>query len=227
MKKIGMFLTLALFILFLGACGQGTASNSGEEPTLDEVETDESSELIEEEEEITEEIVEVVEEIEVEPDTVANETEDAASNDEEVVNETTVTPIELIFSDDMVEDMYRVERQLEVSDDELFKATLGAWISGPTEEGLVSLLPNGVQVLSVEEIEEVAHVSFSSELLEANVGAGTEYMLVQQIAMAMKQFGFNETQILVDGEIHPELFGHIDTSVPIVAENPEDYEKVN
>ncbi|KHF38441.1 GerMN domain-containing protein [Halalkalibacter okhensis] len=227
MKKNWMFLILlGLFILILGACGQGAVSN--EDPqTADEIETEENSDLVEEDENATNE--ESQEEVVEEPAEPVEETEDevATSEEDEVVEETNVTPIELVFSDDQVMDMYRVERQLEVSDDELFKATLESWIAGPTEEGLASLLPEGVQVLSVEEIAGVAHASFSKELLQANVGAGTEHMLLQQIALAMKQFGFNETQILVDGEIHPELFGHIDTSVPVVAESLEDYEKLN
>ncbi|GAE25230.1 hypothetical protein JCM9140_1210 [Halalkalibacter wakoensis JCM 9140] len=221
MKKNGMYVILAFFILFLGACGQGTASN-GDQQVADEVENDEHTELDEEQEEVHEDVDNEGETGEAEE----SESQDEVPTDEtEVKEEVTVTPIELVFSDDQVMDMYRVERQLEVSDEELFKATIEAWVSGPTEEGLVSLLPDGVHVQSVEEKEGVAHVSFSNELLEANVGSGTEFMLLQQIAMAMKQFGFNETQILVNGEIHSELFGHVDTSVPVVAENPEDYEK--
>jgi hypothetical protein len=226
MKKNWMFLILlGLFILILSACGQGAAGNE-ELQTTDGIEAEESTDFVEEDTTIEnkQEEVETEEPAEsIEPE----EEEVTASEDEEVIEETKVTPIELVFSDDQVMDMYRVERQLEVSDDELFKATLEAWVAGPTEEGLASLLPEGVEVLFVEEIEGVAHASFSEELLQANVGSGTEYMLLQQIALAMKQFGFNETQILVDGEIHPELFGHIDTSVPIVAESLEDYEKLN
>ena len=123
-------------------------------------------------------------------------------------------------------DMFRVERQIEANDEELFVATLEAWVDGPIEEGLVSLIPTNVEVQSVEEIDGVAHVSFSAELLDAQVGSGVEAMLLQQVAVMMKQFGFSETQILIDGEVHPELFGHMDTSEPIVADDPEDYEKV-
>ncbi|WP_332689364.1 GerMN domain-containing protein [Halalkalibacter lacteus] len=223
MKKHWMFLLLGLSILLLGACGQGTTSNEQEEQPADGIESEENSDLVEEETEVdTDEEVEP----EVDSETVETETEAEDTPTNEEGSSETTSSIELVFSDDQVIDMYRVERQLEITEDALFVATLEAWVQGPTEEGLISIIPSDVEVQSVEDKEGVAHVSFSSELLNAQVGSGTEYMLVQQIAMAMQQFGFDETQILIDGEVHSELFGHIDTSQPIVAEDISDYEKV-
>jgi hypothetical protein len=220
-KKQWMFLLLGLSILVLGACGQGATSTEQEEDQLaNGVESEENSNLVEAE---TDEEDEAAADAEGDSETVNTETENTAADEE--ANLDTTTSIELVFSDDQVMDMYRVERQLETTEDNLFIAALEAWVQGPTEEGLVSLIPNDVDVQSVEDKDGVAHVSFSSELLNAQVGSGTEYMLVQQIAMAMKQFGFDETQILIDGDVHPELFGHIDTSEPIVAENMNDYDK--
>ncbi len=229
-----MFLLLGLSILLLGACGQGATSNGQEEQPADGIESEENSDLVEEDTEVDTDVeLETTEEVEsdidsevdstVDSETAETETENTKTNEE--VSETT-TSIELVFSDDQVMDMYRVDRQLITTEDNLLIATLEAWIQGPTEEGLVSIIPSDVDVQSVEDKDGIAHVSFSSELLNAQVGSGTEYMLVQQIAMAMKQFGFDETQILIDGEIHPELFGHLDTSQPIVAENITEYEKV-
>lgn len=220
MKKHLVFFLLSMFILVLAACGQGTDSAEPEQAT-DGIEIEENSDLAEsnglEESPAADE--------EADHSVESNE-EEIIAGDEEVVDDATVTPVELVFSDDQVMDLFRVERQIEATDEELFVATLEAWVSGPTEDGLVSLVPANVEVQSVEEIDGVAHVSFSSELLDAQVGSGVEEMLLQQVAMIMKQFGFNETQILIDGEVQPELFGHINTSEPIVANNPEDYEKV-
>jgi len=168
--------------------------------------------------ETEQEIDEAVEE----PDT---EVEEETSEETEPVVEvepTTMT-IELIYSDDNVMDMYKVTRVIEVTD-HLYQSALEAWIAGPTEEGLTSLVAPNVEVESVEIIDGVAHVSFSETLLDTQVGSGTEYMLLQQIAMTLKQFGYDQTQVLISGEIHPELFGHIDTSKPIIAENLEDYD---
>jgi spore germination protein GerM len=230
-KKQWMFLLLGLSILILGACGQGATSTEQEEDQLaDSIESEENSNLVEAETEGASDVEADINEdgdsetnAEVDSETVELETETTAADEE--ANFDTTTSIELVFSDDQVMDMYRVERELETTEDNLFIAALEAWVQGPTEEGLVSLIPNDVDVQSVEDKNGIAHVSFSSELLNAQVGSGTEYMLVQQIAMTMKQFGFDETQILIDGDIHSELFGHIDTSEPIVAENMNDYDK--
>ncbi|TWI57184.1 GerMN domain-containing protein [Halalkalibacter nanhaiisediminis] len=234
MKKHLVFFLLSLFILVLAACGQGTDSTEPEQAT-DGIEIEENSDLVESDgleestaadEEADQSVDSADQSVDSTGESVESNEEEIIAVDEEVVDDATVTPVELVFSDDQVMDLFRVERQIEATDEELFVATLEAWVAGPTEDGLVSLVPANVEVQSVEEIDGVAHVSFSSELLDAQVGSGVEEMLLQQVAMIMKQFGFNETQILIDGEVQPELFGHIDTSEPTVANNPEDYEKV-
>lgn len=216
MKKTWIIL-IGCILVILSACNSTNETNSNqsnnEENVTEEVQAEESSETAEDEEVITENTEEQLGAIE--------ETSSEGTNE---VN-TAKTPVELIFSDDQAMDMYRVERQIESSDEELFKKTIEAWVAGPTEEGLVSLIPEDVVVQSVEDKSGTAFISFSSELLNAQVGSGTEGMILQQIAMIMKQFGFSETQILIDGEIHDQLFGHYDTNVPIVPHSMDDYEK--
>lgn len=208
----------SLFFLLLAACGQGTNTNGTEQAT-DGIETEENTDLTESE---------IVENGEDEEDSnedgeeQTNEESDGRSDDssEEGTNITAMT-IELVFPDDQVMDMYRVEREIEGTEDELIFAAFDALFAGPTEEeeGLVTLIPEGVTVESVTEEDGVAYVSLSNEFLNAQVGSGPEAMLLQQIAFVMKQFGYDETQILIEGEVREELFGHIDTSVPIVAED--------
>ncbi|WP_227521911.1 GerMN domain-containing protein [Bacillus solitudinis] len=219
MKKPILFSIICLFLLLLVACGQSEEPINSDHSTSGVV-TEENTDLVESE---TTENDELDETPEVDSETTESGNETVDSN---AVEEELATPVELFFADDNVMDIYRVERMIEASDEELFKATLNAWIEGPNEEGLVSLIPEDVIVQSVEEDQGVAHVSFSPALLEAQVGSGVEEMLLQQIALTMKQFGFNETQILIDGEVVPELFGHMDTSSPIVANDPKDYKKV-
>ena len=220
MKKQWMVLFTSFLLLALAACGQGTTSPEEPEPAPDNIELEENEDLSGEETPADEE--------EPVTDETPDQSETPEGEPEGEAQDSTSTPVELVFSDDQVMDMFRVERQIEAAEDEVFVATLQEWVAGPTEaeEGLVSLIPDNVEVQSVEEVEGVAHVSFSAELLETQAGSGTEEMILQQVAMIMKQFGFNETQSLIDGESHPELFGHIDTSVPIVADSLEDYKKV-
>lgn len=201
-----MFLLLIAAMMMLVACGQGQgAIDPAENETS--IDTDQNDEMVEQ-----------------------NGPEEPNGQDEpetnpEVKEEPTVHPVELFFADTDVMDMYRVETTVEAENEEVFKKTLEAWVAGPKHEDLISLIPPDVQVQSVEEKDGVAHVSFSSEILAANVGSGAEEMILQQIALTMKQFGFHHTQVLVDGEILPTFFGHMDTDSPIEADNPENYEK--
>ncbi|MEC2071527.1 GerMN domain-containing protein [Alkalihalophilus marmarensis] len=233
MKKVTLMLAALLLVIFLAACGQGENAIDSNESTGN-IETEENADAVEEEteveeepaadesteEESTEEPVE--EEHGVEEETAAEDSESVETDETPAVEEATATPVYLFFADDQVMDIYKEERSIEASDEELFKATFEAWVEGPEHANLVSLIPSNVEVQSVEEHEGVAHVSFSSALLDAQLGSGTEAMLMQQIALTMKQFGFNQTKVLIDGEEHPEMFGHIDTSAAIEAENTED-----
>ncbi len=216
MKRTWISLLLLIFILLLGACGQGT-NDTGSVPIDDGIESEENEDLTDSD------VVENDEENE-NAEEQNGESEEQPSGSGEA-NRATMT-IELVFPDEQVMDMYRVEREIDAAtEEELIYAAFDAWIAGPTEEGLVSLLPDGVKVESVTDVDGVAHVSLSSEFLNAQVGSGTEEMLLQQIAIIMKQFGFDETQILIEGDVQDELFGHIDTSVPIVAKDLEQFEK--
>ncbi|WP_368503724.1 GerMN domain-containing protein [Alkalihalophilus sp. As8PL] len=222
MKKITLMLLALLLIVFLAACGQGEDTIDSNESTGN-IESEENEDAVEEDidvEEATENddsTEEIVEEAATEEETTEEE-----STEEPVTEETTNTPVYLFFADDQVMDIYKEERSIVAADEDLFKATFEAWVQGPESGNLVSLIPSNVEVQSVEEHEGVAHVSFSSDLLDAQLGSGTEEMLLQQIALTMKQFGFSSTKVLIDGEEHPELFGHIDTSSAIEAGNVED-----
>ncbi|TSB46283.1 GerMN domain-containing protein [Alkalicoccobacillus porphyridii] len=159
-----------------------------------------------------------------ETDTGQNEPEEETSDEE-----TAMHSVYLFFPDENVEELYRVER--EVSSDEMEGAieALNMWLEGPEsdEAELTSLTDTSIELQSVEDHDGIAHVSFSPEFLDIQVGSGTEEMLLQQVALIMDQFGYEQTQILIDGESQEQLFGHIQTDEPITAENdPESYELV-
>ncbi|MFV8827322.1 GerMN domain-containing protein [Alkalihalobacterium sp. APHAB7] len=215
-KTLQLLLVSILTALVLTACGQGESPVEPEESGSG-IDSDHNEELIEQEEIAAEEEV-------VEPVTEDLETKDEETT--EVVTEDTIHSVELYFADTQVEEMYKVETTVEAAKDEVSVKTLEAWIAGPSNQELVSLIPSNVKVDYVTEIDGVAHVSFSKEFLETNVGSGPEQMLLQQVALLMKQFGYNETQILIEGEIREMLFGHIDTNVPIQAMDPNQIEKL-
>lgn len=216
MRKLLLFMLLAVFALFmLAACGQ--SENQPESNVKDEgISSDHNPEL--------------QTDVEEDVDNPGNEdntneptenTDDPVSPSEATVNTHTV---QLFFADDELMDTFKVDTEIEATDKELAKKTLEAWIAGPKSDKLISLIPTTVKVLSIEDKDGIAFVSFSKELLDANVGSSGEAMLVDQIALIMEQFNFSKTQILIEGEIKDELFGHLSTNEPITAPDPANYE---
>ncbi|MFD2673497.1 GerMN domain-containing protein [Marinicrinis sediminis] len=133
--------------------------------------------------------------------------------------------ITFFYTDTNLMNMYRVDGEITAeSKEELPLKALEAWIAGPEQEELVSLLPSTVEVLDVSIKEDVAYVNFSENLLETNVGSGGELFLIDQIALLMNQFGASSTQILIEGNMRESLMGHVSTNQPHPAPNPEDFE---
>ncbi|WP_209121866.1 GerMN domain-containing protein [Alkalihalobacillus sp. BA299] len=209
-KSLQLFFVSVITALILAACGQGEGPIEPEENGSG-IDSDHNEELIEDSEQ---------------PEEMTEPTTDDDEN-QEVTSEATVHPVELFFSDNEVMEMYKIETTIEAEKEDVFIKTLEAWVAGPSNDHLISLIPTNVKVQYVEEENGIAHVSFSKELLDANVGSGAEEMLLQQVALTMKQFGFNKTLILVDGEVQDMLFGHIDTNVPIEAMDINKIEKFN
>ena len=130
----------------------------------------------------------------------------------------------LYFADNDLMNTYRIKKEVNVrKDDQVAKAALEAWIKGPGHEELTGLIPSNVIIEYVEEVDGVAHVSFSKEIKESNLGSSGELMFAEQIAMIMQQFGFDQTQILVEGKVGETLLGHLYTGDPIVAKDPDSY----
>lgn len=198
-KSIKLLALFASFIVILAACGQ---SNTAIDPATEEdgIEHDQNDQVIANAEEKNDQ------------DTSGSEQE------EEIVTVENSHPVNLYFSDIELNHIYSVETIVEGQDEEVFINTLNAWIAGPDHENLTSLIPENVTVQSIEDKDGVAHISFSKEILDANVGSSADYMITQQIALLMKQFGFHSTQILVEGQILESLFGHVSTDEPITPE---------
>lgn len=136
--------------------------------------------------------------------------------------------VTLYFADRDLMDMFRVEREIEAEHQEdLPKAALESWMEGPTpdeQEGLTNLAPPDVVIEKIEYKDDMAYISFSKEIRNANLGSGGEMFLIEQIALIMQQFGYTATQILVEGEIEESILGHVTTNEPIPAPDPEQYQ---
>ncbi|WP_209121323.1 Gmad2 immunoglobulin-like domain-containing protein [Alkalihalobacillus sp. BA299] len=155
-------------------------------------------------------------------------------NDEGAVDESNLSPtpdekdethqVVLYFPDHDLMSTYRVEKEIVVrKGEDVTKAALENWIKGPDHEELTGLIDSDVIIEYVEEVDGIAHVSFSKEIQESNLGSSGELMFAEQIAMIMQQFGFDRTQILVEGRVGETLLGHLYTGDPIEANDPESY----
>ncbi len=133
--------------------------------------------------------------------------------------------VSLYFSDKELTKTYRTEKDVEVENEaDLPKAALQAWIAGPEQEKLSGLVPPGVAVEYVKASDGTVEVSFSKEIKHANLGSTGEMMLLGQLALIMKQFGYDATQVLVEGKKEETLLGHMDTSKPLKAQDPGNIE---
>ncbi|WP_158738582.1 GerMN domain-containing protein [Alteribacillus sp. YIM 98480] len=228
MKRLLYFVLIALISFgVLAACGQGQET---EEELETGAGTEEDNDESEEEEEEEEEQEEAVEDNQDEKDeSTVEETEEVNENEETNASEETITEtVTLYFSDEQLLETYKEQQEVEAdSEEDIPAAALQAWINGPEHEELAAPFEGEeVQVQSVEVQDGTAEVSFSESLLNVNAGSSAEMAITEQIALIMEQFGYEETKILIEGEEESSLFGHMDSTEPISADNPDDYEAI-
>lgn len=131
----------------------------------------------------------------------------------------------LYFPDSDLLATYKVKTEIYATKEDLPKAALEAWLAGPQHKELTGLInPDANVVIEyVEGVEGIAHVSFSEEIRNVSLGSGGELMFAEQIAMIMQQFGYEQTQLLLEGEVVDTLLGHLYTKEPIAASDPGNY----
>lgn len=204
MEKFKFLIFTLLLLLVLAACGQGTNNNDAQDPNSEADVTDSD------------------------PGDETNTGSDTNEPVEETPLEETpevLESINLYYVDTDLMGNYRVEiKDTYTKDIEGMKKALELWIAGPVEEGLQSLVPQDVKVQEIEIVDGVAYVSFSNELLNANVGSSGEAFLIEQIVMVVEQFGYDEVFILIDGEIDENFLGHVGLGESFPANDPSDYE---
>lgn len=155
------------------------------------------------------------------PADASDSNEDGHLNGREVEKHT----VTLYFSDDQLTQVYKVQAEIEGNNnDEIVQAALDRWVEGPDDPALSNLLPAETTARFDGEEDGVAYVNFSADVRSANLGSGGEAALVEQIVMLMEQFGYAETQILVEGEVVETLLGHMQVNVPIAAKAPDQFE---
>ncbi|TCK92692.1 sporulation and spore germination protein [Natranaerovirga hydrolytica] len=194
MKKLMIILVIVISMFALSACEQGDLED----------EIIEQSDGTENQDEDLDE---------------SNLSPNPSDEEEEVIEE-----VVLYFPDNDLMHTYRVKSQISIGAGEsIEEEALKAWMEGPEHEKLMGLIGSSVIIEYVEDVDGIAHVSFSKEIQEVNLGSGGELMLIEQVSMIMSQFGYDRTQLLVEGEIGESLIGHIYTGEPYGANDPENY----
>ncbi|GEM_PF-5103821 len=158
-----------------------------------------------------------------------NEETNNAANDENATEEadeeaSMVDPLYLYFSDDQLLETLRVEADPVTMDESGAEEAMDLWAAGPDDEELYGVFPPEASIQSVELDGELANVSLSPEVQNANLGSSGEALMTEQIAMMMEQFGASQTMILIDGEETEEFLGHMSLTEPVEADSPEDYD---
>ncbi|NLZ93910.1 MAG: hypothetical protein GX922_07855 [Firmicutes bacterium] len=198
-KLLTLILVMVLCLVFFAGCAQNQTGAQPEKQPQKEV-ADNSDQEVEQ----TEEPLDVT------------ELSPTPSEDKETHS------VVLYFPDHDLMCTYRIKTEIAVrKNEQVAKAALEAWIKGPDHKELTGLVPANLIVEYVEEVNGVAHVSFSKEVKDINLGSGGELMFAEQIAMIMQQFGYQQTQILVEGKKVEQLLGHLYVGEPIVADSPE------
>lgn len=209
MKRLFFLFVPILLGLVLVACGQTEAPDEADANQGAQGEQGQNGgEEAEQHEELTEQ-------------EQVGEEELAPTDEEEGIEQEVV----LYFSDSDLLQNWRVKKTVTVKEGEnAAQKALQAWVEGPDHEELISLVPKETVVESVEEKGDVAEVSFSRDILNANVGSAGEMLIMEQIAMIMEQFGYTQVQILVEGEKVETLFGHMSADEPVEASNPDEFQ---
>lgn len=89
-------------------------------------------------------------------------------------------------------------------------------LAGPESSTLTRIIPRNVRLLGVTQTNDLVNVNFSRELLDVNVGAEGEGVLVNTIVKTLVQLpGINRVQILVEGSIVESLAGHVLVNRPL------------
>lgn len=151
-------------------------------------------------------------------DTEANST--SASGEEEAVTE----EVTVYYLDGDLMNTISENRSLEAaSENDLPFEAVQAWLDGPETEDATSPLPVETEVQFVEFKDNTAYVSFEPSVLDATtVGSTLELAFVEQLAALMDQFGYGQTQILIDGEVVTDFYGHREIDQPIEATDPSE-----
>lgn len=120
--------------------------------------------------------------------------------------------VDLYFAED--DSLLLVAERGLVAGENIPLETLNALLGGPRQRGLVSLIPPGVSVNSLEVSDGVCRVDFCAGFNNVNYGSGPEAAMLGMIVNTLTRLeGIDTVYITVEGKV-PGCFGHIGSTGP-------------
>ncbi|EZH64829.1 hypothetical protein DH09_20155 [Bacillaceae bacterium JMAK1] len=228
MKKYAIVNAFLIGSLFLYACDDGT-ENPQEGGTDNNLEEEQELPEDDEENNVDDEPTELEGEGLTEESDL--DTKEASSDEEEAVSET----VYLYYTENIEEsDAQRYKEHTTIyaaAEDELYWAAIHTWASDPDHKVGDVLVSHEVEVDYVSENDGVAEVSFSEELYDIDFHLPLNDDFQQQVGLIMMDFGYESTQILVEGE---EIDGPLfigdqisDRPFRLHEDRKEEYEELN
>ncbi len=97
------------------------------------------------------------------------------------------------------------------------KTSIELLLEGPSKQGLVSTVPKGTKLRSLNIKNHIAYVDFNDKIIKNNPGGSTaETLLVASIVNTLTEFPeIEKVQILVEGKQVETISGHMDVSEPL------------
>ena len=132
---------------------------------------------------------------------------DPPSDDAEVI---------LYFSDWQAQyAMPELRRAQRVGDESLAMVVVRELIAGPEDPHLVRTLPEDVEIISLEIVDDIAYVNFSEEVQNV-YGSASEVMTIRSLVYSLTELAdIDRVQILIEGAEADTLGGHMALDEPL------------
>lgn len=127
----------------------------------------------------------------------------------------TKAQVKLYFPDNNAQKLHLEQRNINVIDGGIARATVEALIEGPTND-LIASIPDGTQLLNIYITNKIIYVDFSQEFISNHSGGSAgELMTLYSIVNTLTEFDtVNSVQILVEGRTG-ETLGNIILDEPL------------
>lgn len=124
--------------------------------------------------------------------------------------------VKLYFPDNNAEKLHLEQRNIDIVDGGIAKATVKALIAGPTTTNLIDSIPPNTQLLNIYILDKTVYVDFSKEFISNHSGGSAgELMTLYSIVNTLTEFNtINDVQILIEGKTGKTL-GNIILDKPL------------